>query len=513
MFLKQLIKLYFTKLLGLIISMGSMFMVIPRISHNPSLYGLYSVVLSLMLFLQYADLGFLGAGQKYAAEYYAKNDFKKECQILGFVHFVLFLVIILYLLILIYIYLNPQLVFRKISNEEELVVKKILLIFIISSPLIVLQRLVSSIFSIRLEDYYQQYIEMTFNTLKIVSVFYFFRYNHYELVNYLIIIQILSSISLILCFLLIKLRYNYPLKELMKSFRFNREVYLSTKTMAKASIFLTVCYFIYYDLDLFYIGNFYNSEVVAKFAIGLSILSFSKTLMNMFFSPFQVKFNHLKGMNDQQNLNKLFKLLIETSLPLTILPIVTIIYLMKNIVVHWVGIVYLDSVLIAQILVFQLIFNFILMPFSYLIMTLEKYKMLLFITGLLPLFYVLPFYFLHNSYGYILLPYLKSFLIILNSLYSIIIAKKIIEINLFKHLLSSLIYLIPSLLLLILSLKIYKLNWNLSMVKNNKFLFTDIISGGFIAIGSIIFYFILNLKLRKRILTLIMPHFKKVVLK
>ena len=54
--------------------MLSYVIVIPRLSAEVNSYGIYSVVVSLMIFLQYADLGFLGAGQKYAAESYAKND-------------------------------------------------------------------------------------------------------------------------------------------------------------------------------------------------------------------------------------------------------------------------------------------------------------------------------------------------------------------------------------------------------------------------------------------------------
>ena len=99
-------------------------MIIPRISNNPNIYALYSVVLSLMIFLQYADLGFLGAGQKYAAEAFAKKEEVRECKILGFVHYILFLAIILYTLILIYFYFNPELIFKHINNEERIIAKK-----------------------------------------------------------------------------------------------------------------------------------------------------------------------------------------------------------------------------------------------------------------------------------------------------------------------------------------------------------------------------------------------------
>ena len=71
MFSNKLLKVYFTKFLGILGSILSVTIVLPYISSDVEAYGVYSVVISLIMIVNFADLGFLGAGQKYAAEYSA----------------------------------------------------------------------------------------------------------------------------------------------------------------------------------------------------------------------------------------------------------------------------------------------------------------------------------------------------------------------------------------------------------------------------------------------------------
>lgn len=49
------------------------------LSSNKILYGIYSICISLTIFYNYADVGFLSAGQKYAAESYAKEIEQEKC--------------------------------------------------------------------------------------------------------------------------------------------------------------------------------------------------------------------------------------------------------------------------------------------------------------------------------------------------------------------------------------------------------------------------------------------------
>ena len=71
-FNKNYIKIYFWRIFSVLTGFLSLLIVIPQLSFYKELYGIYSFCVSLNLYLAYADIGFLSAGQKYAAEEYAK---------------------------------------------------------------------------------------------------------------------------------------------------------------------------------------------------------------------------------------------------------------------------------------------------------------------------------------------------------------------------------------------------------------------------------------------------------
>ena len=63
-------KTYFWKALSIFLNLAAMFIVVPKLSSMPAIYGIYIVCISTMIFLRYSDLGFLVSGYKYASEYY-----------------------------------------------------------------------------------------------------------------------------------------------------------------------------------------------------------------------------------------------------------------------------------------------------------------------------------------------------------------------------------------------------------------------------------------------------------
>lgn len=66
---KNYIKIDFLQILSILLGFVSMFIVVPYLSSDQTTYGIYSVCISVTIFLSYAYLYFLGAGQKYAAVY------------------------------------------------------------------------------------------------------------------------------------------------------------------------------------------------------------------------------------------------------------------------------------------------------------------------------------------------------------------------------------------------------------------------------------------------------------
>ena len=149
----------------------SLLIVVPLISSNQEIYGIYAICISLSAFLQYTDIGFMDAGYKYAAESYGVNDQRTETKILGFVYFVSFLFLLIFIFALVFLAFNPNELIRDLKTENFKIARDLLLILAVSSPIIVMQRFAQAVFAIRIQDYIIQRIMVLANIVKILSVF------------------------------------------------------------------------------------------------------------------------------------------------------------------------------------------------------------------------------------------------------------------------------------------------------------------------------------------------------
>ena len=62
---------------------------------NKPIYAIYSICISISIFLSYADFGFIKSAVKYGGEYFSKNDLISEIKLYGFTSFLLFISIII----------------------------------------------------------------------------------------------------------------------------------------------------------------------------------------------------------------------------------------------------------------------------------------------------------------------------------------------------------------------------------------------------------------------------------
>lgn len=194
-----------------------MFIVIPYLTSEPTIYGIYTVCISMSIFLAYADLGFMGAGQKYAAEYFAKGKRKEEIKVIGFTHFILLVFLLLFSIIFLILSFHPEFLLKNLASGKQVVIaSSLLLILALSSPITLLQRLLQMIFGIRLEDYIVQRTNIAGSLLKILSVLWFFRNGQYNIVGYFLFAQIVNFFAALLTLLIARKRYIPMLNEFAK---------------------------------------------------------------------------------------------------------------------------------------------------------------------------------------------------------------------------------------------------------------------------------------------------------
>jgi O-antigen/teichoic acid export membrane protein len=397
---KNYIKIYLWQGVSLVLNFLSMFVVIPYLTSDPVTYGIYSVCISFSIFLAYADLGFMGAGQKYAAEYFAKGDKEEEIKVIGFTNFILLIFLMLFSIVFFGLSLQPEFLVKDINTpNQQHIASSLLLILAVFTPTTLLQRLLQMIFGVRMEDFIIQRTNIIGSVFKILSVVWFFRSGKYDIVGYFLFTQIVNFLATLITLFIAQKRYNYNFRLLFHSVYFNKVVFDKTKGLAFASLYMTISWVLYYELDSVAIGKFLGANQVAIYAIGLTVLSFFRSILGILFSPFNVRFNHFIGSGDEVLLKAFYLQIVSVLAPIVVFPIITISILARPIVLSWVGIGYENSVIVIQFLVFCNIFAFITYPTNAILIAKEQQKTLYFVNTLLPFIFWAGIIFTINIWG------------------------------------------------------------------------------------------------------------------
>lgn len=386
--MKQLLKIYLWQFISILFNFAAIFVVTPYLSSNKAIYGIYTIIIAANMFLSYADFGFLGAGMKFASECYAQRDIRKEISIIGFTGFIFLVFVLLYSLGVLCLSFWPELLVKNLNdNEERSVASKLLFILALFCPIFVMQRIVQIIFAVRLKDYIFQRILIVSNATKIVFATLFFSNESYPIVSYFLFSQLCTLAAVIYGLFIARKQFGYGFKIFFGSFRFSKDMYKKTKGLAFVSIFLTLCWILFYELDPFVIGRTLGAEYLAVFSIGFTLLEYFRGIFGLVFSPFIAKFNHYVGLKNDEALHDFFIKVLILALPLTVFPVLAISLTIENFIFCWVGNQYAESVPIARIMVLSFIFSFLTSPTGILIMAYERAKLLYFTNALLPIVY------------------------------------------------------------------------------------------------------------------------------
>lgn len=407
---KNYLKIYFWKAISIVSGFLTLLIVVPHLSNDKELYGIYSFCISFTLYLSYADIGFLSAGQKYASEAFAKGQRKDEVDMLGFTGAILLLMIAPFSIAMIYFSFYPEMVLSELSDAGREIIGRIFLILGIVLPFqIILQRLVQSILIIRIKDYISLRIDVAFNLIKIASVFYFFSNGKYLIVEYFLFITLITIVSSVLILLLIRKSENYNFLDLFKAIKLNKKQFDITKKLAYSSLFGTIAWLIYYELDLIFIGSWFGPEEVAVYAIGFTFLNFLRTLWNSVFSPYAQRFNHLVVFDNKEELKKMITTIIDYTLPLCVIVTVILVVSAEPLTIFWVGDKYSESVIIMQSLIIGSGFCFVTCPASYYFTAKTKYTYIYIISITLPLVFIIGIFLLTPKFGILGVSISKSF--------------------------------------------------------------------------------------------------------
>ena len=377
-------KIYFWSAASVILSLIAMLVVVPRLSENIELFGLYSVCLSISVYLSYSDLGFISAGQKFAAEAFKRNETLSELSFTGFSIFILILMFIPFSFLSVFLSVNPEVLINNLSSENRGVASSLLLIVGLLLPVqVTLERLASFILSIRLKEFVVLRINIVVNIVKICSVYFFFSADNYMLTQYYLFITLISILGSLFAFINIKWLLNYDFLLLVKNIKFQSDVFNQIGKLALTSFLLTISFVFYFHLDSIFIAKLIGIEAVAFFAVGFTLLTFLKTIINIVYSPFSHYLNHQAAIGEDYGLT-IQKILI-FSLPAYLIAITVMVIISKYLVPFWVGAGYQASIGVLELLFLSLLFNWINAPASYFYVTALKYRYQYVLSVLIPI--------------------------------------------------------------------------------------------------------------------------------
>lgn len=389
----QILKIYFYRILSLIVGFGSMLVVLPLISYDVSKYAIYAVTMSLCLFLTYGDFGFLSACQKYCAEAVGKNAISEESEYLGFTMVLLLVVFCLFSFLMVLASFYPQIIIPELEEKELRFASKMFLITGILMPIqVICQRLIFLILTTRLKDYIFSRVDIFANLLKIIIAPLFLRGDEFLLFEYFLTTILLSILSCLIGFLIVSYKNIFPLVEIFKNLRWNKNIFDKTKYLAASMMISTICWIMYYELDVLISAQFFSIEAVAFYSLAFTFLNFLRSLWVSGFSPFLPLMNVRIGEGDVFGAKKISSSMILFTTPLFIIIALFLGKHMEPIIVYWVGYEFIASANIAAVLLFGIALAGYSNVVAHYMTTFKLYRAILF-------FGVVPLLMYYGSFG------------------------------------------------------------------------------------------------------------------
>ncbi len=426
--IKNIKSIYIYRIMGLCVSFASIFIVIPFLAEDVSAYAIYAFVGSICFFLTYGDLGFLGAAQKYCAEEVGKGELRNELKYVGFVMAILGVLSFSFSFLMLIVSFKPQILLTELTGEELYLASNLFFITAIFMPIqVILQRLVMLVLGSRLKEYIAIRFDIVANSLKILIAPLFLTENGYLLDYYLLTSILLSIFSTILSLAFLKYFLSFPVEKLYRYIRFSKQAYRKMKGLAYSSLFSTVLFILYYEMDLIVASQLYSLESVGWYALAFSLMNFVRTLSSIIYSPLLSYVNRLLGKDGKENIKEKFSYIVIVTVPLFMATTTVLVPGSEGLIFQWLGNESLLTSEIFQILLVG-IFFFGLVNLGPLVATTLELPKIIYLLGIIPFlsFYLFLFLFEFNypQLGILSIAYAKMISGLLSSLFVVIFLLK-----------------------------------------------------------------------------------------
>jgi O-antigen/teichoic acid export membrane protein len=437
---KLYLKNYFVHFLSIVTKFGTLLIITPIISKEKDYFTIYSYGISILAFLNYADLGFFRSAQKFASESVAQNNKSAIYNSLGFGTFISIVIVIFISIVFFLFSINPYYAISTIKTESQLQFAKYLFLTIsLSAPLIIFQRMILAYYEINLSAYRFYVYSIIFNLVLLGLCLILLNLNQFTLLIYFILLQIFNLMLLTLLLFDLRFFFNYDLKSILFSIKFSKIEYFKTKDIALTSLVSMVSWLIFYEIDIVVLTRMFKLNEVAYYSLSLIILGLFRTFAGILFGTFNIRINNLIGNKDEVGFLNYCKSFLFVTAPIMMYITLSYFVISDYFILNWVGVSYLESSAISKYLVLGYSLSFISYITSSILLSKLRVKESFYISISQPIIFWLLIFLFYKNYSIILVAIIK-FLILLVS--DFVYLKYLIELTqiTFKEILSKLFY-------------------------------------------------------------------------
>tara|TARA_B100001093_G_C26853209_1_gene1026119 strand:+ start:586 stop:2130 length:1545 start_codon:yes stop_codon:yes gene_type:complete len=391
----DIIKNYLFSFLNLFLRIFLSLVAIPILSETPGILSIYTICISLGLFFQYADFGFIASGRKYASEYVTSKEYNHQLSLLGnsFSFSFIISLILSFSLLLISFYPKTIIPGLELNNQYSYIASILLITLSFSSLLQILSNYVGSIFDINLKKYYCDIVSISTALVSLLIFFIIDKTNQDWILKYYVSIKLLDLIYLITLIFLTKKTFKINLNELVVNFRLNKKLIKKNLKLSLTAIILSISAFIFYELDSLFLAQYTDLISFSFYSIAALGPYVLKTVFGLLFSPFNSIFNYIK--NKRLVYKDYFNKIVIFFFPITFIGILTVTLFSEEIIYSYVGSNYSNSILPFIYLCLAWSFTFLIHPTNIYLFSMEFNNRLILCGLISPLFFwTLNFYYI-----------------------------------------------------------------------------------------------------------------------